>query len=275
MLRSHDETRERAEQRAASRPFALFMLGAAVAIAAYVGVFLFSFGGRSIEESTPGLGTYSTSLLVFPILLFSVLVSGARERFGVRTTPSLHYWIAVGVILASFLALLALSVIGVTYPWWLTMFLPVALFGVMAFKPVRQLRNGRTPDDERWVNEPLSRPARWTTAITGTTLGAVAAVSPQVWFPVVQVVVSVLILVAIIGYRSRWGLARTGLEWGPIHWGAFAITVGILFALTALLVRTDWITGWVAVALGLAAAAPMVIAAFLPIRAQRNQEAGA
>lgn len=239
-------------------------------MAVYVGVFLFSFGGRSLEEATPGLGTYSTSLLVFPILLFSSLASGARERFGVRTTPSPRYWIVVGIILASFLVLLVLAVVGISYPWWLTMFLPVALFAGMAFGPVRQLRKARTPDDQRWVNEPLSRPARWTTAVTGTTLGAVAAVSPQPWFPVVQVVASLLILVAIIGYRSRWGLARTGFEWGPIHWVAFAVTVGILFALTALLVRTDWITAWVAVALGVIAAAIMITAALLPTRARRN-----
>lgn len=270
MLRSHDETRERAEQRVPSRSLWLFMLWGAVVMAAYVGVFLFSFGGRSLEEATPELGTYSTSLLVFPILLLSVLVSGTRERFGVRTTPSPRYWIVAGIILASFLALLVLAVIGIGYPWWLTMFLPVALFAVMAFGPIRQLRKARTPDDERWVNEPLSRPARWTTVVIGITLGAVATASPQPWFPVVQVVASLLILVAIVGYRSRWGLARTGFEWGPIHWVAFAVTVGILFGLTALLVRTDWITTWVAVALGVIAAAIMVITALLPTRARRD-----
>lgn len=270
MLRSHDEARERAEQRAPSRSFALFTLWGALFTAVYVGVFLFSFGGRTLEEASPGLGTYSTSLLVLPVLLFSSLASGARERFGVRTRPSPRYWIVMGIVVVSFLTLLVLTVAGISYPWWLTMLLPVALFTVMAFGPIRQLRRARTPDDERWVNEPLSRPARWTTAVTGTTLGAVAAVSPQSWFPVVQVVAWLLILVAIISYRSRWGLARTGFEWGPIHWAAFAVTVGILFALTALLVRTDWITAWVAVALGVIAVAFMITAALLPTRSRRN-----
>lgn len=241
MLRSHDEASERAEQRVPSRSFALFMLWGAVVVASYVAVFLFSFAGRPLEEVTSGLGAYSTSLLMFPVVLFSVLVSGARERFGVRTTPSPGYWAVVGLMLACFFALLMLAVIGVSYPWWFTMFLPIALFLAMASGPIQRLRKAPTPDHERWVNEPLSKPVRWTTAIIGIILGAVVAVSPQPWFPLVQVVTSLLILVAIINYRSRWGLARTGFEWGLTQWIAFAVTVGILFALTAMLVRTDWI----------------------------------
>lgn len=269
LLQRHDETRDRVEQRTPSRAFASFMLWGAAVIAVSVGVFLLSFDPQPPDEVAAGAGA-STPLLIIPILIFSSLVSGARERFGVRTRPSPGYWIAVGVILAGVLGLQVSIIAGLVYPWWLNLLLPTALFAVMAAGPIRQLRRARTPEEERWTSEPLNQPARSTTTLIGVVLGTVAATSTQPWSPLVQMAIVALIVVALIGYRSRWGLPRTGFEWGPIHWAAFGITVGILFLLTALLTRTDWIDTWVAVALGVVAAAVMVLTSLLPARTRRG-----
>lgn len=154
----------------------------------------------------------------------------------------------------------------VVYPWWLNLLAPVAVFVAMAASPLRQLRLASTSDSDSWSNEPLNTPVRWTTSAIGISTGLIAATSTQPFFPIVSAATLILLIVALASWQSSWGPPRTGFEWGPLHWGAFSIAVGILFVLTLLLTRTTWITVWIAVAAGATIAAMLLVAAFLPAR---------
>ncbi|WP_146071659.1 hypothetical protein [Cryobacterium sp. Y50] len=273
-LRSYEDVRNRVTLQGPSRAFALLMLWGAVVLAVYVGVFLFSFGGRPVDEVASGAGGFPyTGILLFPVLIFSSLVSGARERFGIRTKPAPGYWIAYGLIIAGFMTLAGLSIAGVSYPWRLNLLVAVTIFLTMSAGPIRQLRRATTPNPDRWMNEPLSRPARWSTALIGATAGLLAATSTLAWFPVVGATVMMALVVVLGGWRARWGLPRTGYEWGPIHWAAFGIAVGVLFLLTVLLSRTGWITTPISVATGVLVLFVMLIASFLPTRSRGRQVA--
>ena len=265
LLRGNDEVRERVERRGPSRSFALFMLGLAAVVAVYLGVFMLSFGSRSIDEMATSVGTYSNALL-FPFLIFTSLVSGARERFDIRRKPSPGYWIALGLVVVAFCIPLVAMFNEVVYPRWMNLLAPVAVFVAMAASPIRQLRLANTSDSAQWASEPLSRPVRWTTSAIGVATGLIAATSTQPWFPIVSWSTLILLLVVLASWLAPWGLPRTGFEWGPLHWGAFLIAVSILYALTLLLTRTTWITTWIAVGAGVTIAAVLLVAASLPAR---------
>lgn len=235
-------------------------------MALYLAVFLLSFGGRPIGDQT-GLGTLSTTLLVAPILIFGSLAAGTRERFGTRTTAPLRSWIAYAILGVGFLGLMVATVAGLSYPWWLNLAVPGALFIVMASGPIRKLRRAH-PDDEPWPNAPLSPPARRVTAIIGVALGVAAALSSQPWFAFVQLPLMLLLMGSLIAYRTRWGLPQVGIEWGPLHWRAFGVVTGILFGLCAILTRTDWASLWLTIPLGVVVTTLMVSAAILPRRAR-------
>lgn len=265
-LRSHDDMRAKVERRGPSGAFASLMLWGALVTAVYSGVFLFALGGRPIDEQVSGSGSFpSTALLLFPILVFSALVSGARERFSVHLKPALGYWIFSALVLAGFGALAILTLVGVVYPWWLNLIVPVALFVVMAADPIRRLRGtAKTPEDERWVNERLSRPARRNTALIGAATGLLAATSTQQWFPLLAMATFLMLIVMTLAFSASWGLPRTGYEWGPLHWSALGVTLGVLFLLALLLARTTWVTTPIAVIAGVFAFAVMLGASVLP-----------
>lgn len=246
----------------------MLLLWYSVVLSVYIGVFLFSFGATNAN------GYSHTVMLPLPVLIFGALISGTRERFSIRTKPSLGSWIAAGLVIAGFLTLGLLNVIEVGYPWWLNLGVAAAAFVTMAVGPVRQLRRARaTADSHRWRNEPLNRPVRWTTALIGAGAGLAAATSTQAWSPIVSIAVMLLFATALTGLRAPWGLPRTGYEWGPIHWTAFGFAMAVLFLLTWLLARTDWVTTATSVAAGVLILLVMLLASFLPPRARRSQAA--
>lgn len=266
-LRNHDDVRDRVAHRGPSRAFALLMLWSAIMLSVYVGLFLLAFGSRPLDEMSSSAGRYST-MLVFPILVFSALVSGARERFSIRTKPSLGHWIAYGLIVAAFLGMLGAIVAGVGYPWWLNILVPAALFVTMAARPIAQLQRAATPDSDPWVSKPLSGPARATTVMIGAALGLIAATSSQPWFPLVNAAVMLLLVVVLAGWRARWGLPRTGYEWGPVHWTGFGISTGVLFLLAVLLARTESVTAPISMTAGILILLVMLLASMVPFRAR-------
>ncbi len=241
-------------------------------VSAYIAVFLLSSGIREANGGRLLSGSDgATAVLLAPVLIFSSLITGARERFSVRRgLPTPVYWIAYGLLVAVFLAQLALGIAGVSYPWWLNLVLPAATLVTMAAGPVRRLLSPKTPTSDRWENHPLSAPARRMTVVVGVMLGLLAATSTWRWFSIVSVAVMLLLLVVLIGWRSRWGLPRTGYEWGPIHWAAFGIAVTVLFLLVVLFSLTKWVTTPVSVSAGLVVFVLMLISAFLPAQANRG-----
>lgn len=269
-LHSLEQLRKRVETQNPSRAFALLQLGSAIVLSVYVGVFLLSFGSRP-PEGTVADGYQYTSMILLPILMFSSLVIGARERFKVRKKPTIQSWVGSVVVLGSFMGLVVLTIIGASYPWWLNLLVPVAMFVTMGAGPLRRLRLSRTSDSVHWVTARLSRPARWTTGSIGAAAGLLAASGgQQMWFAVTSLGVMGALLVVLIGWQATWGLPRTGYEWAPIHWAAFGLTMTILFGLGVILSRTDWITIPVSVGAGVFIVAIMLTASFLPAQSQRR-----
>ena len=237
----------------------------------YVGVFLFSFGGYPVEEVASVGGGYAyTSMLLFPVLLFSGLSSGARERFSIRRKASRGFRVAYILLVAAFMTLLILTIAGIQYPWIANLLVAAALFITMGAMPIRQLARGlKQPSGERWINEPLTGPVRWSTALIGAASGLVAGTSTLWLYPVISVVVMLALIIVLIGWRASWGLPRAGYEWGPLHWTVFGVTISVLFLMALLLTRTTWITTPLAITAGVAAFVVMLIAARLPRRQDR------
>lgn len=263
-LRIHEAVRDRSEGRGPSRGYPLLLLWSAVVLSVYVGAFLWASSSRS---GTGGLGTGAyVSVFLLPTLIFSSLIGGARERFSVRAKPSTLQRVAYALVFSSFGVLLVLGIAAVSYPWWLNLAVAVAMFVVTAVGPLRQLRTAAGRDPERWMNHPLSRPAQWTTALIGVAAGLLAATSAQrVLYSVVSVGTMVVLVVVLIAWRSRWGLPRTGYEWGPIHWSAFGVTMTLLFGLGVVLYRTNWITAPLGIAVGAVIFATMFASSLLPV----------
>ncbi|MEO7122651.1 MAG: hypothetical protein ABI400_05950 [Lacisediminihabitans sp.] len=270
-LRNHDQIQDLVNRRVPTRSQATLSLWGALVLAVYVGVFLIAFGGRTVHETVSNGGDYQFSnMLLVPLLAFSFLVNGARERMGIQRKPAGRSWILYLAIFVAFMALGVLSLVGVGYPWWLNLLVPLLLFVTLAITPLRQLRQSvKTPETERWVTKPLSRPTRWTTAVIGVTFGLLVATSTSRWFPILSIIAFMLILGALIGLRTRWGLPRTGYEWGPWQWVAFGLATGVLFLDVALLTFTPWMTTAVAIIAGVLVAAVMVLAALFPRAADR------
>ncbi|MBW4032125.1 MAG: hypothetical protein HIU88_05620 [Acidobacteria bacterium] len=263
LLRRHEELRDRAASQGPSRSFALLTLATAVMVSSYMAVYLLTLRYR------PGGASTLTLVLVIPALIFSPLLSGARERFAVRRRrPGPLYWAGNGLLLAAFIVLGGLSIAGVGYPWWLALALPGAAFVTLASRPVRRLLSETTPKSERWQNHPLTGSARRVTVAIGVMTGLIAATSTWRWFSIVFMAAMLLLLA--MGWMPRWGLPRTGYEWGPIHWASFAVVTTAMFLLVILFSVTAWDTTPVSVGAGAGVFVVMLAVAFLPARAQHG-----
>lgn len=264
-LRQHQQVHDQVEQRGPSQAFAQFGLGIAILGALCLTALLFSAG--------PGTADRSKFIQVpqVPMLLSLPLLNGAAQRFGIRIRPSPKSWITVMILLLSFLTLSMLSISGVSYPWWLNVLLIAGFFIAIAAKPIRQLWSTRnTSDPERWMTLRLSPPAKRMTILVGVGISLVVAASPHSWFPLVSAGVFLTFLVLMIGWNQPWGLPRTGYEWGPFQWLAFAGALAAVFAVTILLARTDLVTTAATSTAGVVVLGVMVAAALLPLRARES-----
>ena len=266
-LQGYAQVRAKVEDRGPSREFAQLQLCLTVALSAYLGVFLISSAADPPTEVSAGARDYTSGLLVLPVLLLGSLVSGARERFSIRSKPSVAQWVAVTLIIGGVTVLLAVSIAGVAYPVWVALLVPAFLFVIMAAGPIRVLSGSATGAARQpWSSTPLSRPVRRTTVLIGLSTGLLAATSTQeAWFAVISsAAMLVLVVIFLFGWRAEWGLSHTGYEWGPIHWAAFGIVLSVLFVLSMLLATTEWITTPVSILAGVLALLVMVGAAVLP-----------
>lgn len=249
-----------------ARGYWVLMLWSAVVTAAYVGVFLAVFGaeiggGVSAEPQNAATGL----VLLVPILIFSSLISGTRERFDVRRKPSAGYWVIFGLVLAGFLALGALTVIQVSYPWWLNIAVPVALFGALAVSPIRGIVRTPRSAPARWSTEPLSPPVRWMTVFIGVAMGLLLAASA---FELVAAISSIIVMLTLVfvlaSWRASFGLPQVGYAWGVIHWVAFGLSATVVFVSVSLMNFTEWFSTAHLVSAGLLVAMVMTAAVMLP-----------
>lgn len=250
------------------------MLWSAVLISVYLAVYLFLFGGSTVGAASAQPGGYTpTWVILTPVLMFSGLVRGARERFHIRTKPSPLHWGLYALVLAGFVTLGALSMAGVGYPWWLNAILPLVLLASMAATPIRGLLTTTPESSPPWASVPLAAGVRIMTTLIGLANGVLLATFTHPLLAAFSgLTVMVLLFVVLLGWRSAWGLPRVGYEWGPIHWGAFAICTATQFTCVVFAAVTTWFTTPNSIAAGVLVLVVMGISAVLP-RENRRQRA--
>ncbi|QYH36255.1 hypothetical protein [Salinibacterium sp. M195] len=266
-LQQHQEVRDSVNQRGPSRDFAWFSLWSALMVASYVGVFLFAFsaGIGTAGDSNPDKFS-QTSLLVLPILAFTTMTTGARERFGIRRAPARAVWIPLVLALFGMAVLSGLSVFDVPYSRWLIALVALAVFVPLAASAIAQLirvPRSRTPAGRS--PEPLSTPVRWNTAIMGAVAGLLIS------FGAIPIVSALVMIAALAGIaftyvlnESAWVLPRVGFEWGWMQWAAFGITTSTLFAFAVLAPLAESPSLAASIAAGIGVFLVMLAASALP-----------
>lgn len=236
------------------RAYGVIQVCGAVITSLYIGVFLLTMGNPSMSN-----------LLLLPMLLFSLLIQGAHNRLRVHLRPSgRRLWLLMVTTLVPFLSLAVLNLLSIAYPWWLNLAVVGLVLVVLVGNGMTYVRRSAAASSiEPWTNEPLSTTARKVTVIIGAYLGVAAGAVSHVWFPVAAVLLIMLFFVALVGWRSPWGLARVGSEWGPIHWAAFGLSITFIFAVAILNTHTAWMTSPLPLLAGALVALPLFAAAFI------------
>ncbi|MBH0115396.1 hypothetical protein I6E52_00870 [Salinibacterium sp. NG253] len=259
--------RDSVNQRGPSRGFAWFSLWSALMGASYIAVFLFSFsaGIGTAGDSNPDKFS-QTSLLIVPILAFTTLTTGTRERFGIRRALPRAVWIPLALAFIAMTFLSGLSVFDVSYSRWLIALVALAVFVPLAAPAIAQLiRVPRSRNPARRSSAPLSTPVRWNTVIMGAVAGLLIS------FGTIPIVSSLLMIAALAGImltyvlnESEWILPRVGFEWGWMQWTAFGVTTSTLFAFAVSAPLVESPSFAVAIAAGIAVFLIMLAASALP-----------
>lgn len=254
-----------ARERRPSRGYWWLMLWSSVLTASYLGAYLFTFGGSTVAEASER-GCYApTWVMLTPVLILSSLLSGARERFNIRATPSPVHWACYGLVMAGFITLGALSISGIAYPWWLNLLVPLVLFATMAATPLRGLASSSRGSSEPWVSAPLSGASRVMTVLIGAAIGLLLVTSAHRLAAAISGVVVMALLIAVLAsWRTAFGLPRVGYQWGWIHWACFGACAMIVFACVVLTTYASWFTAVPTLAAGVLVWIIMGAAAFVP-----------
>lgn len=266
-LQQQQEVRDSVNQRGPSRGFAWFSLWSALMGASYIGVFLFAF---SVSIGTAGDSNpdkfSQTSLLLVPILAFTTMTTGTRERFGIRRALPRAVWIPLVLAFIGMAVLAGLSVFDVPYSPWLIALVALAVFVPLAAPAIAQLirvPHSHTPAGRSYA--PLSTPVRWNTVIMGAVAGLLIS------FGSIPIVSSLVMVAALAGImltyvlnESAWILPRVGFEWGWMQWTAFGVTTSTLFAFAVSAPLVESPSFAVAIAAGIAVFLIMLAASALP-----------
>lgn len=235
------------------------------ALFVYTATFLLLFGSTDYTGSTDGVGhNYSyVNVLLIPFFILTQLIQGARNRLPISVTLRSRgitlLLILPGMIF--FLAAAAAALVGINYPWWVTLLVATAIaapLGLLAISTARKAGGTTAHVQLPSPRPPLGRTAAGMTAGMGVYFGVVAAVTPYPWFPVAALILTLALFVALIGWNARWGLPSVGSEWGQPQWIAFGITFTLLFALTIVATKTTADTPLMATISSIAIAAPLV-----------------
>ena len=272
-LRQVESVHSRADRLEPAREYWQFMLWAAVLASIYAAVFLVAFAGQAADPvSSEHGGNAMATMLAAPVLVFSSLSNGARERFQMRRRPSAVFWVVGGLLITGFAAMAALSLTGIGYPWWINALFPLALFISMAVNPLRGLARTSPRTGTSWSAGPLSRPVRITTLLIGLSLGAMLAVSTHWLGAVFTMVFFMAFLVLMLSsWNTRYGLPRAGYEWGRWHWAGFGASTATMFSATLMISLTDQFAALYGVLGGVVIALIMSVLA-LPPRAAQSRE---
>lgn len=219
------------ERRAPARGYWVLALWSAVLMASYFGAFLFSHGGFTPAEVGARAGGYSgVWAFMAPVLIFSSLQSGARERFSIQAKPSRLQRLVYLFLTLGFVALIGLSFAGISYPGWLNAALPLAVLLALAAGPFRRLLATPRNSAEVWGNAPLPSDIRLMTACIGLFIGVLLATASTPFAAAITgMVVFLCLLLVTLARDSRFGLPRVGFEWGSIQWSAFGVCAAVAF----------------------------------------------
>lgn len=261
-LTAHDRVSRRAQS--IPRELVLMQAWSAALITVYIAIYLMASSTQMAGE-----GTATPFTLLFAILAFSGLMNGAQERFGIRArVPRATFAIAI-VLIAIFMILLALSLFGPPYPWWVNLALPVAFFAALLVSGRGLLDRSTVDEHSTWAADPLTVPARLTTSLLGLALGALVAASATELAALITTMVTMVLLVAmLVAWTTSFGLARAGFEWSRVHWIAFSAAIAITFLAAMLNAWTTSLALPLAITMGVVAAATVIASAFVTIRAR-------
>ncbi|MDA3147474.1 hypothetical protein JSO19_08780 [Leucobacter sp. UCMA 4100] len=220
------------------------MLCGAVMAAGYIAVFMLTV--RASFTAHPGA---QPALLVMPIIVFTALAVGARERFGVRTRVDVKRTTIVvcAAIVVFVLVYLVAMRQGDHGDFVANLLVPFAVFGALSFEPIMALLRERSYRDategqprgrkgRRAYLSPqrLSAPVKRNTVLIGVIFAALLASSPftmvaaYVHFAVMAIVM-VMMLMMFISQHSPGNIARVGYEWGEAQWSVFSVAVASNF----------------------------------------------
>ena len=237
----------------------------AASLFVYVATFLLLFGSPAHSGSAAGLGhNYAyVNVLLIPFLILTQLVRGARDRlpisFALPRRGMKLLLVLPGMII--FLAALVAFLVGIDYPWWVTLLVATAIaapLGVLAISTSRNAGGTASHLQVTSPRPPLGRTSAGMTAGLGVYFGVVAALTPYPWFPVAALLLTLALFVPLVSWNARSGLPSVGSEWGQPQWVAFGITFTLLFALTIVATKSAWNTPLVATISSIAIAAPLV-----------------
>ena len=207
------------------RAHAMIQGWTAAALFVYAATFLLLFGNPNDPGSTDGVGhNYSyVNVLLIPFFILMQLIQGARNRLPVSVTLP-RRGITLLLVLPSmffFLAAAAAALVGIDYPWWVTLLVATAIaapLGLLAISTARKAGGLASHVQPLSPRSPLGRTAAGMTAGMGAYFGVVAAVTPYPWFPVAALILTLALFVALIGWNARWGLPSIGSRNGrPIY----------------------------------------------------------
>ncbi|MGV8851309.1 MAG: hypothetical protein ACOH1M_01925 [Rhodoglobus sp.] len=266
-LQQHQEMRDSASAHGPSRGFAWFQLWTALLAATYIGVFLFAFSAGIEPEGGSNSGSSSpTTLLLVPILAFSALTTGARERFGIRSALPRAVWIPLVAAFLGMSVLSGLSVFEVPYPRWIIALVVLTVLVPLGAPAIAQLIRAPHPRNPLARDYALlSKPVRWNTAIMGAVAGLLIAFGN---IPILSMLVMLAALVGIgisfVLTESPWILPHAGFEWGWMQWTAFGIATSTLFMFSLLNPLAGSVSFTATVTSGVGVFLVMLIASALP-----------
>ncbi len=273
MLADADRVSASAQGRVDLRTQSLIQACSPLVLFAYTATFLllFTYPAQVAGANVFNAGPMYANILLIPLLAQTQLMQGARNRIPVSDATPLKgrklLFVFLGI--AAFVAIAAMSLLGVKIAWWVSILVAVCAAAPPAVLAVISSKKARIQTEDRpssGIQPPLGKPARYVTLGLGIYFGIAGVSTTLSWFPLAALVLLLVLLGLVFRGNTRWGLVSVGSEWQRHHWIAFGASFLLFFALTLIVVRTSWNTPVVGIIGGALIVAPMVIAALTSSR---------
>ncbi|PCC27343.1 hypothetical protein CQ010_05345 [Arthrobacter sp. MYb211] len=236
----------------------------------YIATFLLVFTGPlgHLGISDAYAGRLCATLLILPMLMYTLLIQGANHRESASAVIVLKGRKLVSVLFAVllFAALPTASMLGIAIPWWMCLVTAALIVLPMAASTLAgRRRTGNQVQQSRraWNLAPLNLRTRLGTLAAALYLGIAIFSLYFSWFALAQFVMSMLMLALVILGASSRGLVKLGAHWRDQEWFAFGLSF-FLYQLSMLVaIRTTWDSPVVGVVSAIVVALPMALGALL------------